>query len=268
MTKKRNKILFEILLSLGLICIAPTLFAQTLNYCHYFKLDVTEFVRDGNTSTSCSPELSKTETNKFSKFLDFHQNRFLYILYKQSKSFSQISKLYPDTIAIQSQFCKQIINSQSVIKYFNALSPKSLVPNTVPDTFTVAEMMQVASTFFYCDGINKKDTSIQSHICIGINGISGLQSNRDLTVLEAFTFDAIFSYLSKKKNPPFYDQFFATKKQLRQEQLPYFQDYESFLVLIRQKCYAEMINNEDLKKKLISAHKKNKSNLNFILTNQ
>ncbi|MBX6365676.1 MAG: hypothetical protein IRZ00_17550 [Gemmatimonadetes bacterium] len=57
--------------------------------------------------------------------------------------------------------------------------------------------MKVAVRFFYPDAV-LPDGTIQSHICVGINGLRDFPGERDLT-LEAFTYSAVFQDLLHPK---------------------------------------------------------------------
>jgi hypothetical protein len=124
-------------------------------------------------------------------------------------------------------------------------------------------MMEVASRFFYCFGVNESDTTIMYKICIGVHGQNEGDSSKDLLLLEAFSIEAILFYMSKNKIPDFYSEFknflqiqtIAKKKE--------FTDFDSYLKEIRQMCYLEMQRNLDLKNKLAEYYQTNRRNLNF-----
>jgi len=241
-------------------------FAQELNYCNYFTLEVAVIEDDGEFSKVVSPTIIEHKNDAFSKFLNKHNNRFQYILFKDPSQFGDFAKFYPDDEKIQNEYCQQVVNSTQIKSYFSALTPKNLVTwNAKADTFSIDELMLVASKFFFCDAINKEDTTIQTHVCIGINGQDEYKSDRDLTVLEAFTFEAIFSYLNKRKVPLFYAEFELFKNKTTKEKTTEFNDFDSFLIDIRKLCYKEMQSNKDLKTKLLNYYHKNVDNLNFVI---
>jgi hypothetical protein len=62
-------------------------------------------------------------------------------------------------------------------------------PSRPLPVFSMDDAMQVAVRFFYPDAI-QPDDRIQTHICVGFNGVRDLQRPRNLA-LEAFLFDAI-----------------------------------------------------------------------------
>jgi len=241
--------------------------AQELNYCDYFSFDVSEIEYEGKQVKSYSPVVLHNKKDAFGKFLLKHGGRFEYILFKDPAAFDEIADYYPDTAKIRDVFCSKVLNRMDVQSYyFPALSPRRLVSwDNVNDTFSVQELMLTASKFFYCDAVDEKDTTVQSHICIGINGQGEYKSNRDLTLLEAFSYEAIFHYLSKRKEPVFYSEFSAARRKAAKEKRNSFKDFESYLLEVRKRCYTEMENNQDLKTKLLAYYGQNRSNLNFVI---
>lgn len=241
-------------------------FAQELNYCNYFFLDVSERDYGAKKVKAYNPSVKDDISDKFSIFLHEHKNRFEYILFKNAQGLQEAANFFPDTNKINDIFCRKIMNAPKMQKYFKALCPNNLVVWDIrSDTFTLDEIMLVASHFFYCDAINKKDTAIQSHVCIGINGQHEMQSQKDFTLLEAFTFEAIFSHINKKKEPLFYKEFQEYKNRIAKEKRKDFVDFDSYLIEIKNACYHKMKMNKDLKKKLLKYYAKNKVNLNFAI---
>ncbi len=244
-------------------------YSQDINFCNYFTLKVNEVEYNGKKTKACSPQIIYFKKDRFSKFARKHNLRFDYIIFKHALKFNKIAENYPDTIKIHQTFCDSIINQKNTQYYLGSLTPKSLLKRTISkDTFSMKEIMLVASKFFYCDKINRKDTSIQSHICIGINGQNEFKSERDLTVIEAYCYEVIFHYLIKKNDPKFYTEFYKFKGALIKEKKSEFVDFDSHLLLIRKLCYSEMENNVDLENKLKEYYNKNRNNLNFTIKNK
>ncbi len=239
-------------------------YSQTINYCDYFSLDVSEIDYNGKKVKSYSPKIIGNKKDKVHKFIKQHQLRFDYILFKNSAKYKDIADNYPDTNKIYNEFCSKVVKTNEVVRYLRSMTPKKMTTWTESkDTFSVAELMEVASKFFFCDAINKKDTIIQSHICVGINGTKDIKSEKDLTLLEAFSIEAIFEYLTDKKEPLFYTEFYNYKNKMTRERLFDFKDFDSFLLEIRNLCYEKMKNNDDLKNKLLLYYNRNRNNLNF-----
>lgn len=240
--------------------------SQERDYCRYFSFDVSEITLEGKQYKSSNPVVLRTQKDAFGRFLREHSARFEYLLFKQVSESAKIAEYYPDTSRIRIAYCEQIIQSKSIQGYFHALTPKKLgVHQPATDTFSLDELMLTASKFFYCDAVDPKDTTVQSHICIGINGQNEFKSERDLTLLEAFSYEAIFHYLMKRKEPVFYSEFDASRRKAAREKLAAFRDFESYLKEVRMACYTEMQHNGDLKKKLLAYYEKNRENLSFVI---
>ena len=117
--------------------------------------------------------------------------------------------------------------------------------------------MKIASRFFYADRVNKKDTSVSGHICIGINGQKEFKNPRDYAVLEAFCFEAI------GRNGASMDRFWQHLRDLSTEGKKQFVDFPGLLEYVKQKSYKLMEEDEELKAGLLKYYRKNKNNLGF-----
>jgi len=239
-------------------------FEQPLNYCDYFSLKFNEKENGNKKSIYFHIDIIRNKKTDFDRFLNSHDIRFKYLLLNYSDKLQDIKQLYPDTALIATRFCNEIIKSDSVQEYFNALTPNNLITwDLRNDTFTTKEMLEVASRFFYCDGINEIDTTINYKICVGINGQRDDNSGKDVLLLEAFTIEAILFYVSKRRTPDFLTEFKNFLKIQTIAKRKKFKDYDSYLHEIRQMCYFEMQGNTDLKKKLLDYYESNRTNLNF-----
>ena len=251
-------------LLLLLLLPAVNSFSQTLNYCDYFSVKFSEVAYEGQKYKSCEPVIFEKRHDKASQFFKEHHNRFEYILFKHIDDYKALGDYFPDSIRIQQAFCETVLHSATIQDYFSCLTPKDIVGwKAEQETFTVNELMLVASRFFYCDYISTEDTTVQSHTCIGIHGQRELKSTRDYTLLEAFSGEAVFHYLGKRKEPLFYQQFVLFKNTASKENLNAFTDFDTYLATIRQLCYDKMQQNEDLKKQLLKYYSRNRDNLNF-----
>lgn len=239
-------------------------FEQPIDYCDYFTLKLNE--RENGSRKSIFYHIEKRINGKtdFDRFLKSHDIRFKYLLLNYSDQLQNIKQLYPDTALIATRFCHEIIKSDSVQRYFRALTPSKLTRwDLRHDYFTTKEMMEVASRFFYCTGVNERDTTINYKICIGINGQRESFTGKDFLLLKAFAIEAILFHMSKRKNPVFFTDFEYFLKIQTVVKRKEFKDYDSYLHEIRQICYFEMQGNADLKKKLLDYYESNRNNLNF-----
>jgi hypothetical protein len=239
-------------------------FSQTLDYCNYFGLEVTESEFSGKNSKSFAPIAIKKGNDKFNEFLDAHFNRYSYIFFKYINNYQKLANYFPDTNRIRNEFCTAVLKSAEIQKYFKSITPKNWVKwSKNREIFTTKELMLAASKFFYCDAVRENDTVIQSYICVGINGQNEFKSTIDLTILEAFSFEAIFFYMLKDGDPLFVKDFQLVKNNIENTEKRNFKDFNSYLLQVRKQCYLAMEKNVDLKKKLLKYYKRNKRNLNL-----
>ncbi|HZV71058.1 MAG TPA: hypothetical protein VFG10_16000 [Saprospiraceae bacterium] len=240
--------------------------AQELNYCKYFYLDVSETESKGKTIQLYSPEINLDGDDKFSSFLKKHDNRFNYLLLNKIADLDRIAAIFPDTMKLNDEFCRSLSDNKNIVNYFKNLTPRSLTTWEQKEVlFSIDEMMMVASRYFYVDKVNEKDTTLISHICVGIHGQNEIGSSSDLTLLEAFTFEGIFYYLLKDSPPLFERNFDDYLKHSLEMNKRKFTTFEILLNAVRNECYTEMYQNDDLKRKLVKYYKRNKNNLNFEL---
>lgn len=123
-------------------------------------------------------------------------------------------------------------------------------------------MMLIASRFFLCDKVNKSDTTVGYHICVGINGQKELNSNRDYTTLEAFCFEAIFHFYKEGK-PPFVTNFIRYIKNSTSKHKADFKDFNILLENVKRDCYRDMEKDEALRKSLLLFYQLNKENISI-----
>lgn len=157
-----------------------------------------------------------------------------------------------------------MFTNDAYLEYFTDLTPTRLTTWKLKQiSFTTDEMMSVASRFFYADRINPGDTTIERSICVGRNGQTEILADRDMTLLEAFTFEAIFYYLLKNKSPQFEINFDDCISHILEKNKRSFNSFDSLLSTVRNECYLQMEKNEDLRYKLLKYYRKNRKNLNF-----
>jgi hypothetical protein len=255
------------LLVIPLLFLTALIQAQPIDYCAYFHLEVSSLEEDGQVTKSYSPEPDTSHADSISVFIKQHQNRFSYLLWNKLGDLGVAADLYPDTIAMDSLFCDLLRRNQLFIFYLNNLLPGYMRPRgIIPDTFSVAEMMLVASRFFYCLEIQESDTVVISHICVSIKEPESIPFPRDMTLLEAFAFEGIFYSLLKEEKP----RFDANFKRYVNESTDRYKDevsgLDALLVRVRHECFALMKDDEDLKYSLLNYYQANRNNLNFTIT--
>ena len=229
-------------------------------FCQYFNIKTATSIVDGKTYKTASSEINKFSNDKVSDFIQDHSSRFDYII---NKTFSLVIKgdVTFDSISLNNRFYKALL-TDTFYNYFSLLTSgdRTQVSNK-KESFTVPEAMKIASRFFMCDNVREKDTAIGYHVCVGINGISELETSKDFTVLEAFCFEAIFTNFKGK--PKFIDNFNSYIKKASQESKEHFTTFQTHLMTVKDKCYAAMEKDKDLEKVIIKHYKLNIDNINF-----
>lgn len=180
----------------------------------------------------------------------------------RSKDRKRIFDLYPDTTEIKRLYLKALNDDKKLVGYFEETKAPISDPKVkVNKMYTSDELMEVASKFFYCDKVNP-DTSIQSRICIGVNGLSEAKWEKDYTLLSAFCYEAIFndldqdvsqireSYRSEKKNST--EQFRKNMTAL-----------DKYLEDVKEDLFTRMKNNVILQKALLDYYQLHKNDLAF-----
>lgn len=240
-----------------LLLLANILHAQQ-DLSPYLRLKVAQ-EPDGDKQVYVSTFINSVPGDKLSRFVDRHHYRFEYVLINKTADLRSYSHMYPDTPGIKARFATYIRTDSAMNGYFNVLTG-----NTSPKIqYSVAEMMHTASRFFMCDRVKPKDTTLGYHICIGLNGQKELNNSRDLTVLEAFCFEAIFQNFTGKHDPAFlvhFDQYAAEAK----HKLPV-TNLDKFLEEAKNYCYNAMEHDDALKRALLKYYKKNRKNLGFVI---
>ena len=232
------------------------------------SLEISIYEDDGVKKASAMPVLnSNSELSKYKK-------RFEYLLMNVSemhqptgvKERTEIWNLYPDTIKLKRLYLDKFIQDLKLVKYFEETNAPIANPDLkITKTFNQVELMKVASKFFYCDQI-LPDTIVQSHVCIGINGIKEAKWDRDYTLLAAFCYEAIFDDLDKDSSQ--IDETYSSEKKLACEQFRKdITSLDKYLEDVRLDLFSRMENNAILKQKLLLYYELNKNNLAFKIIN-
>lgn len=221
----------------------------------------------GKSTLGKSFAINKDQKDPFGKLLKKHSLRYDYILFKSGFLFnSNYDLIFPHKDKIDSIFCVSMKSNDTFNQHFSYLSaPQYATQQLSSIQFSKAEMMLAASKFFYCDKIKKEDTGIGYHICVGINGIKEIKSEKDLTVLEAFCIEGIFDAMNHKKEAAFIKDFSKNIQTSLADRKKHFNDFNELLLGVRNDCFNEMEQNENLKKSLLAYYKKNKSTINFTI---
>jgi hypothetical protein len=240
-------------------------YAQQINLCDYFSISVAQMLIKGQQKIIVSAAINSSVETAFGKELKEHHMRYDYLITRIFRNDSSLISHYPDSPKIQQLFCEQLKGPSSFRKNLELICPTNLSNQACKKgKFSFSDMMFVASRFFYCNKVNK-DTAIIPKICVGINGIKEMNTNKDLAALEAFVFEAIFNSLQEKNEPPFLEDFTQAIQTHMKARIKNIKSIDEFLLQVRNDCFNEMEQNENLKKSLLAYYKKNKSTINFTL---
>lgn len=173
-----------------------------------------------------------------------------------------IFSLYPDEAKLRKSYLQKYIEDLKLTAYFNETYQAIRHPNSAAiRQYTTDELMEVASKFFYCDLVNP-DTTVQAHVCIGLNGIKEARWTKDCTLLEAFCYEAIFTDF-EKENSPIWEAFVSEKNMACMKYRTAITSLDQYLEDVKQALFAGMKNNPVLRKVLLDYYDLNKSNLAF-----
>lgn len=237
-----------------------------LNPATYFKLDIRYYADETEKYLGVSPEIKLVNTDDFGIAIQKHPRRFRYILLNKSEFQNRYEKLYPDTVLINTLYTNSLrenklfmLHFDNLTKPFSKLKFKKLVYNK-------DELMQVAARFFYVEGM-KKDSTINSYICINLNGIKNA-FKKEYTVLEAFSFEAIFEQFKVDGQPnPFMKNFKTYINQAIAIEKPQFKNEKTYVENIRKYAFVKMEKDSKLQSALLNYYQLNKSNLPFEIVN-
>ncbi len=199
-----------------------------------------------------------------------YNRRFEYLLINipeihlpdKSEERNKLSGLYPDTLKIKKLYLKEYSRDKKLATYFEETMAPILHPNRkVKRTYTEDELMEVASKFFYCDKV-EPDTSIQAHVCIGLNGVKEADWEKDYTLLEAFCYEGIFTAFDDE-NSGIWDSFVSKKRKSGELFRTNITSLDKYLEDVKLDLFREMKQDEVLKKELLNYYELNKTNLAF-----
>jgi hypothetical protein len=228
------------------------------------EIEIFTYQTGGQTKASAMPKIrSNSKLNKFSRRYDYLLINLAKIhSLKKAKKREKIWCLFPDTIKLKNRYLKEFVKDKKLERYFlvtsNAINNSNFVKKP---SFSIDELLDVASKFFFCDQVFS-DTSIQSHICIGLNGMNEAKWNKDYLLLEAFCFEAIFNNLDKEYSE-IDEAYTFEKKQACEKFKSNITSLETFLNDVKNELFDQMKNNNILKEKLLEYYIQNKKNVAF-----
>jgi hypothetical protein len=204
---------------------------------------------------------------KSQSIADQHKRRFEYVLMNEAKMHQpgqfeirkEIWSLYPDTNKLKKDYLLQFETDTVLLNYFQFMMEPLLVDGYQPElAFNESELMKVAARFFYCDQVTK-DTIVKAHVCVGINGVKETNWEKDITVLAAFSYEAIF----ENNNDLIWEAFDKHLKTVTETNRLNYLSEQSFLSAVKLGMYEKMGNDSDVKSELMKYYQQNKENLSF-----
>lgn len=181
---------------------------------------------------------------------------------EKAKRRNEIWNMYPDTTKLIELYLDEFAKDKKLVTYFEETAAPIINPNVkISRTFTEDELMEVASRFFYCDEVFA-DTTIQSHVCIVINGTEEANWEKDYTLLQTFCYEAIFDDFEKDISL-IHESYGVEKQHAVQKYRSTIITLEQYLEDVKLELFERMKNSVDLKKALLEYYELNKGNLAF-----
>lgn len=230
----------------------------------HVAIDVYSYKYENVKKGAAMPEIKST--SKLKKY----SRRFEYLLIncaeinspEATEERNEIFGLYPRKAQMKKLYLEKYIRDQKLNAWFEeTIAPINSPGMEITRTYTSSELMEVASKFFYCDEV-LEDTTVQAHVCIGLNGIKEAQWDKDYTLLAAFCYEAVFSDFDQEPSV-IWESFIAQKREACQELRPGIKSLDQYLSDVRTNLFERMKNDENLRKKLLIYVEQNKSNLAF-----
>ncbi|SKA14508.1 hypothetical protein [Sediminibacterium ginsengisoli] len=225
----------------------------------YFRLDMRMYHEAGEQYLGVSPEIRPGVTDPLGRAIARYPRRFRYLLSRTDFQ-NKYEKFYPDTNRINRLYAAELKKDAVFMSSFSALAAPFLKTRFDRTAFTRTELMQVAARFFYCDGMNA-DSSVRSFICINLNGVRNAGFKKNMTLAEAFCFEAIFEnyYDANGKPAAFVNQFRQYIREAEKRNKHLLPSAEQYVASVRNDCFAAMENNAALLKVLLDYWQANRS---------
>ena len=261
--KSMHKILFILLLISFVSCTKNNWLIK-----RHVEIDVFVFENEGKLQASAMPKIREE-----SEFINFNR-RFEYLLINFSEIHlpekasrrNEIWNLFPDTTKLKRFYLNEFAKDEILASYFEKTSMAITDKNfEVITGYSTDELMTVASKFFYCNKVFP-DTTIQSYICVGLNGIIEANFTKDYSLLAAFCFEGIFNDLDKD-NSQIDEAYTYQKNEACKKYKSTITSLELYLNEVRTELFQSMKNDSVLKYKLLEYYEQNKSNLAFKIIN-
>lgn len=231
----------------------------------YIQLKAQQFEEDGEKYVGVWPAVVSPAGDSLGmKLLKYHR-RFEYLLTNKTSFQSGYESLYPDTNKIKEKYADSISRNPVFMKHFENMTAPFTGKPFKANTYTMKEMMKVASRFYYADGV-RADSSITSHICITLNGIREADWKTDYTEMEAFVFEAIFSPIDNGAKKPACTDIFRSYLNAGQHKFqPAYTNKEAYLKNVRNYAFERMEADTELQQLLTGYHQNHRSTFSFLI---
>jgi hypothetical protein len=269
--KSRHNDFNPLVLLLLLFILLPTIIISCKPQNNIIKENITieiyPYEVDNEIKASAEPELNQSGD------LVKYKRRFDYLIlnipeFHSDQMFEErirLFNLYPDTLKMKKLILEKYLNDKNFSLYFEQTYQaikKPKLKNKI--SFTSDELMEVASKFFLCDNVNP-DTTIQSRVCVALNGVTELNWGKDVTLIAAFCYEAIYNDFSKDKSK-ISEEWGIEMKNATEYYRTNITTLENYLEDVKQDLFKRMRNNNLLKEELLTYHELNKNNLAFKIT--
>jgi CRISPR/Cas system CSM-associated protein Csm5 (group 7 of RAMP superfamily) len=129
--------------------------------------------------------------------------------------------------------------------------------------YTVDEMMEVASKYFFCDEV-KLDSTVLTHICSSINGLQKVNWKKDHEPLAAFCYEAILADYTKGSKAIHRAEMQEKEEACKQAKTT-MTTLDEYLAVVREDLMKRMEHNTVLKNTLLEYYEQYKTKYKFIL---
>ena len=208
-----------------------------INPDNYIYLEYYKDKYDSKVLSHIIPRI-KPSNESIGEFINNHRSRFAYF-FSNKIEVDTLEKLYPDTLAINKIFLKQI-NEKKFISNFSKLAN---LEGQEYESFSMDEILEVASRFFVIVDLG---TDFGIKICSGGNDFQDLNAIRDFSLIEALTYEAIINGVKKKGERP---EFISNVRIYCSDAMknPDNLNHNTLLVIAKNKLYKLMEKDESLR---------------------
>jgi len=233
---------------------------QSINLSDHFNIRA----KNGKSGIYCEASVNKRDKSTVGKYINAHAERFDFLLL----NFPDCPYLFDPKVTSQSKAKKEyahcLFSNSKLKELFNNLLPDTCrTIHTAKKSFNLVEVLNTGSKFFFCERVDRADTSITMHICVGINGLDELSKTEHSLELEAFLFEALYKNLNNRKKHPFFTEFYNQLPEFGRAGKKKFKDFDTYLTDIRSMMYDYVKKHPLFTRLILDYYRENKANVNF-----